>query len=145
MEGLRLLHAAGFAVGITRQITPEENPAAVLRSFRQLLRKQRLPEDLPIIALPELGLPNAADLPVAIVPAAPGQQVAAPACRVSRMLMRKNGQLRFHACPLTDDVPRFDLGANLETALAAKVMADHIRCAQCRGPGVDYAGAVATS
>ena len=142
LEGLRLLHAAGFAIGITRQVTPGEDAAAVMRAFRQLLRKQRLPEDLPIVALPELGLPHVAALPASIAPATPGQQVAPPACRVSRMLLRKDGQLRFHACPLTDDVPRFDLGAQLEAALAANVVTDHVRCAQCLGPGVDYAGAM---
>src|SRR6185369_12968501 len=34
LEGLRLLHAAGFAVGITRLATPEEDAAAVERAFR---------------------------------------------------------------------------------------------------------------
>ncbi len=145
MEGLRLLHAAGFAIGITRQVTPGEDPAAVMRTFRQLLRKQRLPEDLPIIALPELGLPYATALPASVATATPGQQVAAPACRVSRMLLRRDDQLRYHACPLTDDVARFDLGTNLDAALAAKVLTDHVRCAQCRGAGVDYVGAMPNS
>ncbi len=144
MEGLRLLHAAGFAVGITRQVTPGEDPVAVMRAFRQLARKQRLPEDLPIIALPELGLPNAPALPPSIPPAAPGRKIAAPACHVSRMLLRRDGQLRFHACPLTDDLPRFDMGLSLDAALAADVVTDHVRCAQCRSPGVDYAGVLST-
>jgi uncharacterized Fe-S cluster-containing radical SAM superfamily protein len=144
MEGLRLLHAAGFAIGITRQVTPGENPAAVIRAFHQLMRKQGLPEDLPIIALPELGLPDAPAPAASITPATPDQLVAVPACRVSRMLLRKDGQLRFHACPLTDDAPRFDLGPNLDAALAASVVTDHSRCEQCRASGVNYAGTMST-
>ena len=53
--------------------------------------------------------------------------------------------MRLHACPLTDDVPRFDTGATLEESLAAGVVADHPRCALCLGAGVDYAGTAATS
>jgi uncharacterized Fe-S cluster-containing radical SAM superfamily protein len=140
MEGLRLLHAAGFAVGITRQITAGEDPAAVTRAFRQLMRKQHLPEDLPIVALPELGLPGTSPLPASVAAGTMTQDAVASPCRVSRMLLRRNGQLRFHACPLTDDAPHFDVGANLEEALAATVVANHDRCAQCLGPGVDYAG-----
>lgn len=146
LEGLRLLHEAGFAVGITRQVTPAEDPRAVAAAFRALLRRQRLPEDLPVLALPELGALGAQ--PGAVpVPAGPagdagqaGTCACAPACSRSRMLLRRDGQLRFHACPLTDDATRFDVGGTLAAALAAQVVPDHPRCAHCRSPGVDYAG-----
>jgi len=137
LEGLRLLHAAGFAVGIARQAEPAEDPAKIDGAFRQLLRRQRLPPELPIVALPELGLPAPqADVAAAVVPRAASGIV--PACAVSRMLVRRNGTLRLHACPLTDDAPRFDVGASLEAALAAQVMPDHPRCMRCFDPGVDY-------
>jgi uncharacterized Fe-S cluster-containing radical SAM superfamily protein len=137
LEGLRLLHAAGFAVGIARQVTPGESPAVVNAAFRQLLRRQRLPEDLPIIALPELGMP-APQGHVATVAVPRVASSIVPACAVSRMLLRRNGVLRLHACPLTDDAPRFDVGASLEAALAAQVTPDHPRCMRCFDPGVDY-------
>jgi hypothetical protein len=143
LEGLRLLHAAGFAVGIARQAGTDEEAAAAEGAFRQLLRRQRLPPDLPIVALPELGLPAPADEPsmstssAATTPATP----ATPACAVGRMLLRRNGMLRLHACPLTDDAIRFDAGASLAAALAAQIIPDHPRCDLCRTRGVDYAGA----
>lgn len=141
LEGLRLLHAAGFATGITRQASAGEDAAAVDGQFRQLLRRQRLPQDLPIIALPELGLPASEDLPVT---AATGQTApATPCCTTGRMLLRRGGELRFHACPLTDDAARFDTGASLAAALAARIVPDHRRCAQCFGAGVDYSGSAA--
>jgi uncharacterized Fe-S cluster-containing radical SAM superfamily protein len=139
LEGLRLLHAAGFTVGITRQSGPDEDAAAIDAEFRRLLRRQRLPQDLPIVALPELG-PPAED---GARPAHFGMQVtppARPACSVSRMVLRRRGELRLHACPLTDDAPRFDVGANLDAAMAAQVIPDHPRCALCLTCGVDYAG-----
>jgi sulfatase maturation enzyme AslB (radical SAM superfamily) len=142
LEGMRLLHAAGFAVGITRQSTAQEDTAAVDAEFRRLLRRQRLPQDLSIVALPELGPPNLAgtrSVPFAALAIPP----VPPACTFSRMVVRRRGELRLHACPLTDDAQRFDVGASLEAAMAARVDPDHPRCGQCLTRGVDYAGACA--
>lgn len=139
LEGARLLHTAGFSIGITRQSTLGEDAAAVDAAFRAVLRRQRLPQDLSIVALPELGLPNANAVlrtPATFVKSAP----TAPACAVSRMLLRRNEQLRFHACPLTDDAARFDAGTSLSAALAARFVPDHSRCGQCLTRGVAYAG-----
>lgn len=146
LEGLRLLHAAGFAVGITRQITPGEDAAAVAARFRQLLRKQRLPEDLPLVALPELGALG--ESPKSMAAPAPAGACApprvAPTCARGRMLLMRGSEPRFHACPLTDDSERFDTGGTLQAALAATVLPEHPRCALCLGPGVDYAGTAVT-
>jgi molybdenum cofactor biosynthesis enzyme MoaA len=139
LEGLRLLHAGGFTVGITRMISPGEDAVAVIASFRQLLRKQRLPEDLQIVALPELGTPGDTPGPKAAMHFNP-DLAPSPACAISRMLLRRGGAMRFHACPLTDDAVRFDTGATLDTALAARIMPDHPRCGLCLTRGVDYAG-----
>jgi hypothetical protein len=139
LEGLRLLQAAGFAVGITRQSGPGEDVQQVDAAFRRMLRRQRLPEDMSVVALPELGLPDehaASHAPA--TPTAPSGII--PVCATSRMLLRRNGQLRFHACPLTDDAPRFDTGASLDAALAARIVPDHSRCGHCLKRGVDYAG-----
>lgn len=138
LEGLRLLHAAGFAVGITRQASAGEDAAAVDRAFRQLLRRQRLPQDLPIVALPELGPPAGTAAPCS--GPLQGRGTLPPPCATGRMLLRRDGAMRFHACPLTDDAARFDMGVSLDAALAAPVLPDHPRCARCFGPGVDYAG-----
>lgn len=137
LEGLRLLHEAGFAVGITRQVTPGEDAAAVRAAFRQVLRHQRLPEGLPITALPDLGALGA--LPPAAEPLPVAGRIE-PACARSRMVLKRGGAVGFHACPLTDDAERFGLGPALESALIARVVPDHPRCALCQGPGVDYAG-----
>lgn len=151
LEGLRLLHAAGFAVGITRQITPGEDAAKVAAQFRQLLRKQHLPEDLPVVALPELGslfdqakraaAAGEACAPLHGMPASGPYERAAPGCTRSRMLLVRDETLRFQACPLTDDAPRFETGRSLPESLAAQVVPDHPRCTACLGPGVDYIGA----
>jgi uncharacterized Fe-S cluster-containing radical SAM superfamily protein len=142
LEGLRLLHAAGFAVGITRQLTLGENAVAVETQFRRLLQKQRLPEDLPIVALPDLAAFGSMGLPDNMTDAGTtGATRFPPLCTSGRMLLIRDGAPRFHACPLTDDAARFDAGASLPEALAAQVIPDHPRCTRCLGCGVDYAGA----
>lgn len=142
LEGLRLLHAAGFSVGITRQAVPGEDAVAIDARFRQLLRRQRLPEELPIVALPDLGALGDMDAPAVAAPeSAAVAPRAAPACASSRMILQREGSLRVHACPLTDDSPHFDLGGSLGDAMAARITADHPRCARCLVTGVDYAGA----
>lgn len=136
MEGLRLLHAAGFAVGITRQQQPDEDAAAIANRFRNLLRKQRLPEDLPIVALPELG---ALDAPAKA--AGEPTATAETACSRSRMLIRRDGALRLAPCPLVDDDPAFDAPADLASACATPIIPTHARCSLCRCVGVNYIGA----
>jgi hypothetical protein len=145
MEGLRLLHAGGFAVGITRQREAGEDERAVANAFRNILRRQRLPEDLPIVALPELGLPQVTHEPNVRTSATTSllpwpSDAPEPGCARSRMALRRDGSLRFQACPLTDDDRRFEVGSTLEAALAAGIRPDHPRCQRCRDPGVNYAG-----
>ena len=145
LEGLKLLHAAGFTTGVTRQVTPGEDASAVQARFRQLFRKHGLPADLPIVALPDLaafgqtaGLPDPGLLPAGA--AASSRAPAPPECTRSRLLRVHQGAPRFHACALTDDAERFDVGGTLQQALTAQVVPDHPRCALCRACGVDYAG-----
>jgi hypothetical protein len=138
LEGLRLLHVAGFAVGITRQVQAGENARMVDNRFRNLLRKQRLPEDMQIVALPELGALGAdTDTPA---PVAVLDNATETPCARSRMLLRRGGSLRFHACPLTDNADRFDVGPTLTAAMQTGVVPDHARCTLCLNSGVDYAG-----
>ena len=135
---MKLLADAGFEVGITRQQDPDERGEAVAQRFRQLLRKQVLAEDLPIVALPELGRPNAApSSPALHVLASP---LAPTACSRSRMLLRREGELRYSPCPLVDDDPARDLGGSLQTACAAMIEPSHARCRICLTQGVDYIG-----
>jgi pyruvate-formate lyase-activating enzyme len=141
LQGLKLLSEAGFAVGITCQQRPGVDAAANDARFRALLRKQQLPMDLPIVALPELGplqtlVTGTADLPRPQAATGP----APPLCSRGRMLLRRAGRLCYTACPLVDDDAGFDLGPRLEDAGAATVLPRHRRCTICLGSGVAYGG-----
>jgi hypothetical protein len=147
VEGLKLLHAAGFEVGITRQIHPSENSAQVQRRFRQLLHKHGLPEDLSIVALPQLGaLDPAANPPMADCGTRAEAKGEAPRrhgplCASGRMLIRRDGSPRLTACALVDDDPAFDGPADIESALAAPTNPVHRRCRLCLTGDVNYVGA----
>ena len=141
LEGLRLLHEAGFATGITRMQEADEDRRAVENRFRNLLRRQRLPEDLPIIALPELGLPQAAGALVTAIDAQLSAALPAPGCSRSRMLLRRSGRLRIAPCALVDDQPALEFDTGLAQALQLPARLAHSRCRQCLTQGVDYAGA----
>ena len=128
IEGLQLLHTQGFAVSIARQMDENEDAAAVREAYRQLLRKARLPEDIRIVALPELGRlgtdPQLTE-PLAVTDAS---QLM---CSHSRMLLKRDGQLRVYACAFTDDDARFDMGPSLTDATHASACLQHQRCRQC--------------
>jgi uncharacterized Fe-S cluster-containing radical SAM superfamily protein len=141
LEGLRLLHEAGFECGITRMREPGEDPRAVDSRFRNLLRRQRLPEDLPIVALPELGLPRPAGALVPAIAAHTSATLPAPGCSRSRMLLRRDGRLRIAPCALVDDTPALEFDTGLADALRSPAQLAHARCVQCLTQGVDYAGA----
>jgi len=142
LQGLKLLADAGFAVGITRLASPDEDAAAISARFRTLLRKQGLPETLPVVALPELGRPDAPLRDRLPAPDVPQTRAIAPACSVSRMLIQRGESLVLSPCPFVDDRPEMDLGAALDLALNATITPRHARCSTCLGVGVDYAGAL---
>jgi uncharacterized Fe-S cluster-containing radical SAM superfamily protein len=137
IEGLRLLHAAGFECGITRQQESGEDARAVHSRFRNLLRRNRLPEDLAIVALPELGPLNG------IVPLAttvPNGNAPETACARGRMVMKRDSALRLAPCPLVDDDASMDLSLPLDAAIAQPVLPRHHRCQVCLTQGVNYIG-----
>ncbi len=136
IEGLQLLHQQGFAISIARQMDGDEDAAAVQQAYRLLLRKAQLPEDTRIVALPELGkLGTAPHLAAAIEAPA---DTHALMCSYSRMLLKRDGQLRVYACAFTDDDARFDLGSSLSDAVQASTCLQHQRCRQCVHQAATY-------
>lgn len=127
IEGLQVLHAQGFEIGITRQREAHED-SATDTAWRELLRKARLPATTPIIALPDFGrLGTEPHLGTPLETTDPASLM----CSHSRMLVKRAGQLRVYACPFTDDDTRFELGSDLGSAAQASICLQHQRCAQC--------------
>ena len=132
VEGLQLLHAQGFDIGIIRQIHNGEDNAAVLGAFQQLLRKAHLPEDITIHALPGFGHPGIQqNEDTQTIEPSNFKDTANLKCSHSRMLLKRDGQLRIYSCLFTDDDVQFDMGNSLESAATSDVIPGHHRCRQC--------------
>jgi sulfatase maturation enzyme AslB (radical SAM superfamily) len=143
LDGLKLLHGRGFAISIARHSQPDEDSAQIDSRYRELLRKHRLPEATPIVALPDFGrfnpdsdqARNTTEHNSSMVTAAQWLEAqtagAAPMCTRTRMLVKTGDSARLWACPLTDDDPRFDTGSNLVTSLATPIELRHDRCQHC--------------
>jgi pyruvate-formate lyase-activating enzyme len=138
LQGLKLLHEAGFEVGLTRLHTDGEDTARIAARFRALLRRQGLSEDLAVVALPALG--GLRDPLAPLLRSPPGPAPFAPACADSLMAAVRAGTVRYLPCPLVDDMPALELGPDLVQALERPVEKRHERCRVCHGAGVDYAG-----
>src|ERR1700709_2750376 len=90
LDGLQLLHEQGFAISIARQMDSNEDVATVNDAYRQLLRKCRVPETTPILALPQLGklgTDSHINEPIQSV-----ADVSKLMCSHSRMLLKRDGQ-----------------------------------------------------
>jgi MoaA/NifB/PqqE/SkfB family radical SAM enzyme len=135
MDGIRLLHKAGFDVSIARHAKSDENTDSINARYRELLRKNDLPQDLRLAPLPELGRPGLQSS-AALTPADLTHNSRTLMCANSRMVLKRNGQMRVFACALTDDDSRFDLGPSLASSLTQDVSLAHHRCSQCVRLGV---------
>ena len=130
IEGLQLLHAQGFPIAIIRQIHDGEDKHTVIESFTHLLRKSNLPEDIAIHALPDFGRPcvtQTGEQAGLLAPLDPSHLK----CSQSRMLLKRDGQLRIYSCLFTDDDAHFDMGSSLQDAVVTAVTPTHHRCQQC--------------
>ena len=136
LEGLALLKERGFQISVTRQAAAGEDRVAVDKAFRDLFARQQLPADLEVIALPDYGLPGSARPAAAVDADELHRGSMAGACRelmcaISKMVIKRGGQLRVYACPLVDDDGEFDQGATLAEALARDARLRHGRCHTC--------------
>lgn len=145
LDGLVLLHRRGFPVSVTRQATAQENAMSVAAAFRALFTKLDLPADLPVVALPEYGLPGQPESADGVSSGELAQCRSDSAhrelmCLHSKMLVKREGALRVYACPLVDDAVGFDQGATLAEALRQQTRLTHARCASCVRSGASLSG-----
>lgn len=137
LESLLLLHQAGFAVSIARQMTQDEDRVAVEESFRGWFRKAGLPEDTHQVAFPDFHGPSTHPTGVPHITENCMTQYqnevsrAAFMCSFSKMVVKIGDQMRVYACTLVDDDPGYDQGATLAEAMPARVMLRHHRCFSC--------------
>lgn len=137
LESLSVLHGAGFAVSIARQMPQDEDRAAVEAAFRAWFRRAGVPEDIHQVAFPDFhgpsthptGVPHITENCMTQYQTAASR--AAFMCSFSKMVVKIGGQMRVYACTLVDDDPAYDQGTTLAGAAGRRVMLRHHRCFSC--------------
>ncbi|PAV24717.1 radical SAM family protein [Tamilnaduibacter salinus] len=136
LEGIRWLVDQGFEVSIARQIDDNEDPEAVEDAFRAIFRDWGIPDTLAFTAFPDLGTPGTDDGSPEITESCmekyPTEQSRSHfMCTYTRMLVKKDDEVRIFACTLVDDDPQYDLGTSLKESMEERIMLRHHRCFAC--------------
>ncbi len=145
MESLGMLHAAGFPVSIARLAVPDEDSAAIDRSYEPIFRQAGLPPNVPIVRFSDFLRPGSiADVPHitenCMTTYTTSEQRAEYMCAYGRMIVKKSGNVRVYACTLVDDDEDFDLGGTLKESVQIRVRLKHHRCYSCFAFGSSCSG-----
>ncbi len=136
LESLAELHKMGFPVSVARQKEKNENTREVDRAYRPFFRKMNLPDDLKMISFPDFLPPGS----LASVPHITEDCMTTYhtqdtrdkfMCTYSKMVVKRNGQMRVYACTLVDDDEDYDLGGTLKESMSVRIMLKHHRCYSC--------------
>jgi sulfatase maturation enzyme AslB (radical SAM superfamily) len=135
-QSLRALHALGFRISIARQMDRGEAGEEIETQYRALLAAHELPADTTLVAFPDFLTPGArAEVPVVTEHCMTTYQSAESRrqfmCAFSKMVLRRNGQMRVYACTLVDDDTDYDLGGTLSESMSARIRLRHHRCYAC--------------
>lgn len=136
LQSIAELQKLGFGVSLARQMTPDEDTAAVDQQFQTLVREAGCDDKIRIIAFPDFDTPGSSPEVPAVTEDCMTRYHTAETrsefmCAFSKMIIKINGRMRVYACTLVDDDERYDLGSNLRAALNQRIMLSHHRCYSC--------------
>lgn len=136
LKGLKQLYDLGFHISVARHMDKGENKAAVEAQYRAVFAEYGLPEDLHMVAFPDFATPGSLpDVPLVTTACMTTYQTEESRkdfmCAFSKMIVKKDGQMRVYACTLVDDDEEYDLGADLTESLEHRVSMKHHRCYSC--------------
>lgn len=136
LQGLKLLHEAGFGISVARHMDKDEDRAAMECAYQRLFSAYGLPTDLHLVAFPDFAVPGSHPLvPQVTTHCMTTYQTETSRrefmCAFSRMVLKRNGSMRVYACTLVDDDAEYDLGATLAEAIDQRVSMRHHRCYSC--------------
>ena len=135
-QGLSELHKLGFNVSLARQMETDEDTQLVDGLYRDICKQYGLPEDMTIVAFPDFALPGSMpDVPFVTQNCMTEYQNEASRmdfmCAFSKMIIKKNGDMRVYSCTLVDDDEAYDQGSTLKESLIEPVSMKHHRCYAC--------------
>jgi len=139
-EVIKDLNKRGFAISIARQRGINENTEKIDQAYRPYFKKAQLSPDIRIVSFPDFLTPGTiADVPH-ITEGCMTQYHDEEGrdqfmCNYSKMVVKRNGQMRVYACTLVDDDQDYDFGSTLKEAMDVRVMLKHHRCYSCFAQG----------
>ncbi len=132
LETLSELYSAGFHVSVARRREEDENSGKVDAAYRPFFESVDLPVETPIISFPNLGKTGNPEITETCMRTCHTPESRERfMCAFSRMVIKKEGQMRICACTLVDDHPHYDLGSSLKEAADVRIMLCHPRCFAC--------------
>lgn len=140
-ETIKELKSCGFSVSIARQRIKGEDTKEVDKAYHRYFEKAGLPLDTCIISFPDLLTPGAsAQVPHITEDCMTRYHTEETRdrfmCSFSKMIVKKDGQMKVYACTLVDDNPDYDLGGLLKESKDKRIMLKHHRCYSCFAQGV---------
>jgi len=97
------LHKRGYSISIARQRSKDENSGKVDKTYRKYLKQVGLPKDTRIISFPDFLMPGAIETVPHITENCMTQYHTEESrdqfmCNFSKMIVKKDGQMRVYAC-----------------------------------------------
>jgi len=135
------LNKRGFTVSIARQRKKDENIEKADKAYLKYFVKNRIPLDTHIVSFPDFLSPGSvADVPHITEKCMTQYHTEESRdqfmCNFSKMIIKKDGQMRVYACTLVDDDKDYDLGGSLKGSMNVRIMLKHHRCYSCFAQGV---------
>jgi MoaA/NifB/PqqE/SkfB family radical SAM enzyme len=139
-QAMKALSEMGFKVSLARHMQAGEDKAEADGEYRTLLRDRGIDDSLTIVAFPDFHSPGSlVDVPYitedCMTRYHTEESRAGFMCSFSRMIVKKDGQMRVYSCTLVDDDEEYDTGATLKESLPVRVMMKHHRCYSCFAHG----------
>lgn len=140
IRGMKLVREMGFGLSIAAQLPSGSNQGELDNAYRKIMVAQGLPEDVHIVFFPDFKLPGAeVEVPeiteTCMTRYHTEQTRSQFMCAFSRMVIKRDGLLKLSACTLVDDDPNYDVEADLEASVSARVHLTHHRCFSCFAGG----------
>jgi len=136
LQGLKALYDLGFSVSVARHMDKDEERAEMEAAYRELFVAHGLPDDLHIVAFPDFATPGSLPhVPQVTTHCMTTYQTEKSRkdfmCAFSKMVVKKQGQMKVYACTLVDDDEEYDQGSSLTESLSERISMKHHRCYSC--------------
>ena len=136
----KALHQQGFKVSIARQREKNEDIKQGDAKFFPFLKQIGLPKETTIVSFPDFLTPGSmAEVPHITESCMKDYHTEESRdqfmCNFSKMIVKKEGQMRVYACTLVDDDEDYDLGRSLIDSMKVRIMMKHHRCYSCFAQG----------